>query len=146
MVKNLPANAGDARDAGSILGSGRCPGQGNGNHSTILSWESRGQRSLAGYSPWGCKELDTTEYTHISHLLSHLIQKNFTIYQTSYPCCSDKKTDLERILSTFKKAAQSKKQVNMEPGPAFVMTQSGLFLSLISVVFFLKEAISICPQ
>ena len=31
MVKNLPANAGDARDAGSILGSGRCPGEGNGN-------------------------------------------------------------------------------------------------------------------
>ena len=22
--------------------------------------ESHGQRSLAGYSPWGCKELDTT--------------------------------------------------------------------------------------
>ena len=31
MVKNLPANAGDARDAGSIPGSGRSPGVGNGN-------------------------------------------------------------------------------------------------------------------
>ena len=31
MVKNLPANAGDARDAGSIPGSGRSPGEGNGN-------------------------------------------------------------------------------------------------------------------
>ena len=31
MVKNLPANAGDARDAGSILESGRSPGAGNGN-------------------------------------------------------------------------------------------------------------------
>ena len=30
MVKNLPANAGDARDAGSIPGSGRTPGEGNG--------------------------------------------------------------------------------------------------------------------
>ena len=30
-VKNLLANAGDARDAGSILGSGRSPGEGNGN-------------------------------------------------------------------------------------------------------------------
>ena len=30
MVKNLPANAGDARDAGSIPGSGRSPGEGNG--------------------------------------------------------------------------------------------------------------------
>ena len=33
VVKNLPANAG----------------------------ESHGQRSLVGYSPWGCKESDTTE-------------------------------------------------------------------------------------
>ena len=30
-------------------------------HSSILAWESHGQRSLAGYSPWGPKELDTTE-------------------------------------------------------------------------------------
>ena len=37
-------------------------------HSTIFAWESRGQRSLVGYSPWHPKELDTTEqltYTHI---------------------------------------------------------------------------------
>ena len=31
MVKNAPANAGDAKDGGSIPGSGRCPGEGNGN-------------------------------------------------------------------------------------------------------------------
>ena len=31
MVKNPPANAGDPRDAGSVLGSGRSPGGGNGN-------------------------------------------------------------------------------------------------------------------
>ena len=31
MVKNLPANAGDIRDTGSILGSGRSPGGGHGN-------------------------------------------------------------------------------------------------------------------
>ena len=30
-VKNLPANAGDIRDVGSILGSGRSLGGGNGN-------------------------------------------------------------------------------------------------------------------
>ena len=30
-------------------------------HSSILSGESHGQRSLAGYSPWGHKELDMTE-------------------------------------------------------------------------------------
>ena len=31
VVKNLPANAGEARDMGSIPGSGRSPGRGNGN-------------------------------------------------------------------------------------------------------------------
>ena len=30
MVKNPPANAGDTREAGSIPGSGRSPGDGNG--------------------------------------------------------------------------------------------------------------------
>ena len=31
MVRNLPANAGDIRDKGLILGSGRSPGGGHGN-------------------------------------------------------------------------------------------------------------------
>ena len=31
VAKNLPANAGDARNVGTILGSGRYPGEGNGN-------------------------------------------------------------------------------------------------------------------
>ena len=31
LVKNLPANAGDAADSESILWSGRSPGEGNGN-------------------------------------------------------------------------------------------------------------------
>ena len=31
IVKNLPANAGDARDKGWIPGSGRSPGEGKGN-------------------------------------------------------------------------------------------------------------------
>ena len=35
MVKNLPANAGDIRDAGSIPGSGRSPG---GSHGSPLQY------------------------------------------------------------------------------------------------------------
>ena len=31
LVKNLPANAGDIEDTGSIPGLGRSPGEGNGN-------------------------------------------------------------------------------------------------------------------
>ena len=63
LVKNLPANAGDARDTGSIPGFGRCPGEGNGNplQYSCLG-ESHGQRSLAGYRPWDLKKLDMTEH------------------------------------------------------------------------------------
>ena len=38
MVKNLLANAGDVRDVGLIPGSGRSPGGGHGNNSSILAW------------------------------------------------------------------------------------------------------------
>ena len=34
-------------------------------HTSILE-EFHGQKSLAGHSPWGREELDTTEHTHIS--------------------------------------------------------------------------------
>ena len=62
MVENSLPNAGDIRDAGSILGWGRSPGGGHGNPLQYSCLEnSHGQRSLAGYSPWGCMESDMTE-------------------------------------------------------------------------------------
>ena len=54
------ASACNAGDPGSIPGLGRSPGEGNGNP-VFLPGESHGQRRLAGYSPWGHKELDMTE-------------------------------------------------------------------------------------
>ena len=63
MVKNPPANAGDIRDVGSILGSGRSPGGGNGNPLQFLPGESHGQRTLEVYSPWDRTESDRTEPT-----------------------------------------------------------------------------------
>ena len=48
-------------DLGSIPGSGRSPGAGNGNPLQYpLPGEFHGQRSLAGSSPWGHKESETT--------------------------------------------------------------------------------------
>ena len=44
-------------DTGSILGSGRSPGEGNGNPFQYSCGKSHVQRSLAGYSPWGCKRV-----------------------------------------------------------------------------------------
>ena len=38
MGKNPRANAGEVRDADSVPGSGRSPGEGNGKHSSILAW------------------------------------------------------------------------------------------------------------
>ena len=63
VVENPPATAGDTRDVGSIPGSGRCSGEGNGNPLQCSCLEKfHGQRSLAGYSPWGGQELDTTTW------------------------------------------------------------------------------------
>ena len=63
LVQNLPANAGDIRDAGLIRGSGRSPEGSHGNPLQYSPGESHGERSLVGYSPWGGKELDMTEAT-----------------------------------------------------------------------------------
>ena len=47
-------SARSAGDPGSIPGSERCPGEGNGNPLQYSCLENpHGQRSLAGYSPWG---------------------------------------------------------------------------------------------
>ena len=51
VVKNQPANAGDATDMGSIPDSGRSPGQGNGNPLQYSCLENPNeQRNLMGYS------------------------------------------------------------------------------------------------
>ena len=46
-------------DTGSIPGPGRSPGEENGQPTPVfLPGKSHGQRSLAGYSPWGHRESD----------------------------------------------------------------------------------------
>ena len=64
MVKNLPANAGDIRDSDSTLGLGKSPGAGNDNSLQYSCLENPIERgSLVAYSPWGCKESDTSKVT-----------------------------------------------------------------------------------
>ena len=49
-------------ELGSIPGLGRYPGKGHSNPLQYSCLENpHGQRSLAGYSPWGHKESDRTE-------------------------------------------------------------------------------------
>ena len=63
MVKKLPANTGDIRDEGSIS-VGKIPWRRAWQPTPVfLPGESHGQRTLAGYSPWGHKESGTTEAT-----------------------------------------------------------------------------------
>ena len=63
VVKNPPANAGDARNVGLILGLGRSPWRRKWQPTPVfLSGEFHRQRSQVGHSPWGHKELDTTEH------------------------------------------------------------------------------------
>ena len=61
----------DIRNAGSVLGLGRSRGAGHGNP---LEWSClenpHGQRSRAGYGPWGPTESDTTEVVEHARLLT----------------------------------------------------------------------------
>ena len=63
LVAQLLKSACNAGNLGSIPGLGRSPGGGHGNLLQYSCLENpHGQRSLAGYSPWGCKESDMTEW------------------------------------------------------------------------------------
>ena len=65
MVKNLPANAGRARDKGSIPGSGRSPWRRKWQPTLVfLPGECHGQRSLVGDGPQGRTASDTTKRQH----------------------------------------------------------------------------------
>ena len=57
VIKEAACNAGDV---GLISGLGRSPVKEKATHSRFWPRKSNGQRHPAGYSPWGCKELDVT--------------------------------------------------------------------------------------
>ena len=64
-------------DLGSIPGLGISPGGGHGNPLQYSYLENpHGQRSLVGYSPWGCKELDTTEVTKHTCFINKYVSRH----------------------------------------------------------------------
>ena len=79
VVKNPSDNTGDIRNMGLIPGSGRSPGERNGNQSCVLAWriprpeEPGGLQSIVSQS-------DTTEYDLV-HV--HLYFK-YNVYGTRY--------------------------------------------------------------
>ena len=77
-VKNLSARAGDQVRS---LGWEDLLEEGMDIHSSILAWRiPHGQRSLAGYSPWGCKDLDMTERLNTFTFKVNVELKNFEVY------------------------------------------------------------------
>ena len=62
VVKNVPANTGDVRDAGSIPGSGRSPGVGNGNP----PWYSCLEDSMGRGDWWATAHGVTKNLTRLS--------------------------------------------------------------------------------
>ena len=74
-VKNLPAVQ---VDLGSIPGLGWSPGGGHGNPLRYSCLENpHGQKSLAGYSPWGLKESDMTEWQSTAQ---HILKRHMVIF------------------------------------------------------------------
>ena len=63
MVQNLPANAGDIRDTGSIPGSGRSPGEGHGNPLQYSCLENLTDRGAWWATVHGVAESCTMEVT-----------------------------------------------------------------------------------
>ena len=61
MVKHLPANAGDIRDAGSIPGLRRSPGEGHGNSLWYSRLENPMDRGAWQAMVHGVAESDRTE-------------------------------------------------------------------------------------
>ena len=96
MVKNLPANAEDARDMGLIPRLGRSPGEGNGNLLQYSCLENSMDRRAWWTTVHGVAELDMTEHTNISHQLKTWLLL-FSIYLL---ICSVKQVSLPFQLSS----------------------------------------------
>ena len=67
LVKNLPVNAGDIRESGSIPGLGRSPGEENGNPLSILAWRIPWTEEPGGLQSMGSQS-DTTEHARKLHV------------------------------------------------------------------------------
>ena len=75
VVKNLPTNAGGAREVGSLPGSGRSPGEGNGNLFQCSCLENPTDRGAWRATVHGVTKSRTRLSTH-TH--THLINGTYT--------------------------------------------------------------------
>ena len=67
VVKNLPANIRDLKDAGTIPGLGRFPWSRKWQSTPVfLPGKFHGQRSLVSNSPWGRSQTQLSDSAHTS--------------------------------------------------------------------------------
>ena len=55
-------------------------------HSSILAWKIPWTEGLVGYSPWGCKESDTTEWLNTFTFFFTFLSKLFDFSELQFPC------------------------------------------------------------
>ena len=70
---NPPVDARDAGDAGSFLGQEDPLEKETTTHSSIFAWEIPWSEVLAGYSPWGPKELSMTGQLSMHYAMIRLL-------------------------------------------------------------------------
>ena len=108
VSKESTYNAGDTKDVGSIPGSGSFPGVGNGNPFQYSCLENLMDRG-AWWSPWSCKESDTTEQLTMHVQLSF----HHVFYMTNeYPEFCHK---INCISSYFTKPQCEKQRISSSP-------------------------------
>ena len=95
MVRNLPAMQETWVQS---LGQEDPLAKGLATTPVFLSGEFPGQRSLAGYSPWGCKELDTWATNTYFILMSKDMRPGISLFRGSFLKSNNNHLDL---LSTY---------------------------------------------
>ena len=88
VVKNLPANAGDARDAGLIPGWGKHPEVRNGSPLQNSCLEISCAEEPGGYSPRGHKKSDRTEQlsTYVCRRIQHSKNLDSEVLLSGFRC------------------------------------------------------------
>ena len=111
----------------------------------LLPGKSHGRRSLVGYSPWGCKELDMTERLHFHFSLSCTGEGNVNSLQCS---CLENPWDRGAWWAAVYGVAQSRTRLKRLGGSSSVyksnVTLIHSILSLSCCVH--KSLLSVCTS
>ena len=148
MVKNLPADAGDTRDIGSIPGREDPLEDGMATHSSILAWRIPMGRGAW----WGLTESDMTERlsTHTCHLTKQpqCVKTPWHFQQTHQPSLTWRLTQHQHRAAENRSGSQEKKEKVMQtPLLRFNKKISlDLFLELTVRAIIIKLLFFICKK